>query len=176
MAGALVAAGVSGCQSNPAPKALPSKAPASTAAASPVAAAPTMPAAARGTGPKAAKAFARHFFATINYAARTGEVEELRQLATDKCDSCRAIERNISKAYAAGGHIRSKGWKVTSLSLVPAQPEKQPILNVGLIQSPELVVPRRGAEPIRYPGGRKPMTMSLLYDAGEWQVTRLDVV
>jgi hypothetical protein len=135
-----------------------------------------MPAEAEGTSPRAAKAFARHYFDVINYSARTGDTQELRKLGTDDCVSCEAIAHNIEKIYGAGGHIESEGWRLTVVSVVPGQAGMKPILDLGVVQSPESVVERAGARPTHFPGGKKPMTMYLVRVGNQWRASRIDQV
>lgn len=169
VAGAVVAAGVSGCQSNPAPKALPSKAPASTAAASPVAAAPTMPAAAKGTGPKAAKAFVRHYVDTVNYASATGNVAALRSLSANSCKSCDSVANRIASVYSAGGSIESAGWKVAALSAVPGQGEAVAV-DAALKLSPQTVLKKAHGQAHHFRGGELPVTFQVRRGTDGWVV------
>ena len=169
---------VAGCTSDASPEPAPlpteSASPGETSRPSP--SAPTLPPEAQGTSPAAAKAFARHYFEAVNYAAATGDTRELRALGTRECTSCDAIAGNIEKVYGAGGAIRSGGWQVNVLTLVPLQPKRRPIVDVGVTQSPESVVQSRGAKPKRFPGGKQPMTMHLVRRGPSWHVSRLDLV
>ena len=177
VAGAALLA-TSGCTSDEAPEPAPlptaSSSPSDTGSPSPTA--PTLPPEAEGTSPAAAKAFARHYFESVNYAAATGDTTDLRALGSSRCVSCDAIAENIEKVYGKGGVIRSAGWNVDVLTLVPLQPRRRPILDVGLRQSPETVVASRGAKPKKFPGGKQPMTMHLARRGTQWQVNRLDLV
>ena len=74
---------VAGCTSNAEPSPLPEPSTSASPSASPSATPPTMPPEAEGTSPKAAKAFARHYFDVINYAARSGDTEGLRELGDE---------------------------------------------------------------------------------------------
>lgn len=174
-AAACTAALLAGCTSNAEPTPPPAPSPPS-ASPSPSATPPSLPPEAEGTSPQAAKAFARHYFDAINYAARTGDTEGLRKLGTADCVSCEAIASNIEKIYNAGGHIESGGWKLTVVSTVPAQPRLRPVLDLGVVQSPESVVQRAGEAPSSFPGGKKPMTMYLVRVAASWQAKRIDQV
>ncbi|MGZ5418156.1 MAG: DUF6318 family protein [Nocardioides sp.] len=175
-AGACAVVLVAGCTSNAEPSPLPEPSASSSATASPSAAPPTMPPEADGTSPKAAKAFAHHYFDVINYAARTGDTEGLRELGTKDCVSCEAIASNVEKIYNAGGHIESEGWRLDVVTPVPAQPSDRPILDLGVVQSPEKVIERAGAREKSYPGGKKPMTMYLIRVGASWKADRIDEV
>ncbi|MBA2465210.1 MAG: hypothetical protein H0V42_09590, partial [Nocardioidaceae bacterium] len=118
----------------PSTSATPRPSPSDTASPSPSATPPSLPPEAEGTSPAAAKAFARHYFMAINYAAATGDTVGLRALGTENCVSCDAIASNIEKVYEAGGHIESKGWKLTIVSAVPGQQRAYPILDLGVDQ------------------------------------------
>jgi hypothetical protein len=173
----LGAAVLTGCQSNPKPPPLDDAAASSPPpTASPTSAAPTLPAEAKGTSEAAAEAFVRHFFDSLKYAINSGDTEHLRDLAANSCQSCVAISENIEKTYGAGGSISSKGWLLQSASLTPRQPRDRPILDLGVLMTPERVVERAGADPKTFGGGKQPMTMYLVRKSGEWRVTRLDRV
>lgn len=172
------------CSGNPAP-APPADAATPTATSTPspsgfssptVAAPPAMPAAARGTSVKAAKAFVRYYVATINYAAATGDAEQLRGLGTRRCISCRAIIADVHRIYSAGGFIRSKGWLLTALAAVPGQPRQAPIFQLGILESPQIVRATATSGTKHYKGGKQPMTMYLILRKTVWRVARLDLV
>jgi hypothetical protein len=117
-----------------------------------------------------------HYVALINYATRTGETTELEQLAGRRCESCATIVENIREIYSAGGSIESRGWRLTAVSLVPQQPSHQPILDLGVVESPETVTQSADGPVKRFKGGKQPMTMYLRRTADQWRVERLDLV
>jgi hypothetical protein len=133
-----------------------------------------MPPEAEGTSPKAAKAFARHYFDVINYAARTGDTDGLRELGTKDCVSCEAIASNIEKIYTAGGHIESDGWSLEMVRNLQTT-NRQSVLSLGVFLEPEVVVSRDGHEEA-HRGRQQPMTMRLVGEASEFRVIRLDLV
>jgi len=182
-----------GCDdANPSPAPMPSKSPSASDSASasasasasdppsespsPSATPPSLPAEAKGTSEASAKAFAKHYFDTVNYATRTGDTADLRTLGNEDCVSCAAIESNVEKIYSAGGRIESDGWHLRSASSVPLQPRVKPILDLGVFQSPEKVVPKSGSSAVSYDGGKQPMTMHLVREGAQWRVNRLDLV
>lgn len=138
---------------------------------------PAMPAEAEGTSPAAAKAFVRHYFEQINYAALSGDTETLRELSTDDCESCDAIASNVERIYNAGGHMETEGWKLSVVSSVPSRPSLRPAFDLGVQQSPETVL-ESGDDPSpkRYPGGRLAMTIYIKWSGSRWEVDRLDEV
>lgn len=134
-----------------------------------------MPAAARGTTPAAAKAFARYYFATINYAALSGDVSGLRSLSESGCKSCNTLIKNITKIYRAGGHIESENWEVTSATVAFRTPRVITV-DLGVTEGREVIVPRVGATPRKRSGGKQPMTLYAHSTAGGWTVAKLRVV
>ena len=137
---------------------------------------PTLPAEAVGTSPAAAKAFVRHYFDQINYAALTGDTSTLRKLSTEDCESCDAIASNVERIYNGGGQMETDGWRLTVVSAVPSRPSLRPAFDLGVRQSPEVVHESDGAAPKKYPGGRLAMTMYLDWSGSSWRVERLDEV
>lgn len=172
----LGAASLASCESNAAPPPLESPTPSPSATSRPTPAAPELPAEARGTTEASAKAFAEHYVDLINYAMNSGDVTALRALGDEACVSCRAISSNIDDTYSSGGKISSRGWLLQSVSVVPNQPAHRPILDLGIVMSPERIVRRTGAKQETFPGGKQPMTMYLRHAKGGWLVVRLDRV
>lgn len=171
-----LAATLPGCQSNPEPPPLDRAATSSSPAPSPALTAPTLPPEARGTSKAAAKAFVRHYFDAVNHAMESGDTAYLRSLAERRCKSCQTVSGNIEETYESGGSITSRGWLVQSVSVVPLQPNRRPILDLGVLMTPERVVERKGAKAKTYNGGKQPMTLYLVLVQGEWKVARLDLV
>lgn len=173
LAAGLAACLVAGCASTaePGPLPSPSSSPSvSTSTATP----PTLPPEAEGTSAKAAKAFARHYFDVINYAARTGDTDELRALGTKDCVSCEAIASNIEKIYNAGGHIESEGWSLRQIRGLQTT-RTSSVLSLAVFLEPEAVVAESGSRET-HKGRRQPMTMRLTTEADAYRVARLDLV
>jgi hypothetical protein len=167
---------LAGCTSNAEPRPLPEPTASAAVSASPSPAAtpPTLPAAAEGTSPRAAKAFARHYFDVVNYAARTGDTKDLRSLAAPGCVSCEAIASNIERIYNAGGHIESDGWTLQQARSLKTTSTRS-ILTLGVRLESEVVVTGEGDKQ-HHAGRLQPMTMHLMRDAGGFSVARLDLV
>ena len=161
----------SAADGEPTPAPVPSTTTATTSAP-PSPSAPTMPADAQGTSAKAAKAFVRFYIALINHAMATGETTELRAASADGCESCNAVIGRVEDVYAQGGHIKSKGWAVRSIQLVPGTAGAHPSLDIGLRLSPQRVYKAPDAAPERFPGGRLPITIGLEQIGSRWQVTQ----
>ncbi|HET7414971.1 MAG TPA: DUF6318 family protein, partial [Arthrobacter sp.] len=133
---------------------------------------PTLPAAARGKGARAAKAFVRYYIATMNHAVATGDTSLVHSLSASDCESCASVNERIEHVYRSGGHIASAGWKIMNVRLVPRQPHRRPLVDVGLELSPQLVIKRAGASPSRFPGGRMPVTFHLARTSHGWVVAQ----
>ena len=166
--------------SNPAPAPVPSESSAASGSASespsPSATPPTLPAVAKGTSEKSAKAFTKHYFATLNHAIATGDVDSLRRLATTNCESCANFGARLGKIYQGGGHIRSEGWAIRSVAPVVGQPTSRPILQLGMFLHPQQVLLRANGREDDFDGGKQPMTMFLVRSDGQWKVNRLDLI
>jgi hypothetical protein len=162
---------LTGCQANPRPAPLPSPEPAPSASPTPTAAAaPTLPPEARGTSMASAKAFVRHYVSLVNHAVTSGSLDELKNAAAPGCDSCDAVIDRVEHVYEAGGYIRSDGWRVRTINIVPGHSPKKPALDVGLRLSPQVVVEKKGGAKRSFDGGRLPATFYLAQSAGTWVV------
>jgi hypothetical protein len=171
----LMTAGLAGCQSRSDPVPLESESGSPVSSPSPstsatTAAAPPLPAAAKGTSEAAAKAFVRHYIALINHAMKTGDTEPLHSASARQCTSCSAVVDRVNSVYSAGGSIVSDGWRIRSLSVVPLQPNKKPIVDVGLEMSQQVVKETADARPRHFDGGRLPTTFYLALRSQGWIV------
>ena len=135
---------------------------------------PALPAEAEGMSPDAAKAFVAHWIDALNFASSTGDISTVQALSLPSCESCVASFARITEVYGAGGTIRSEGWQIRTAQLVPGQPSDQPMVDVGLRLTPQVVVESKGAEPQEFKGGRLPMTFTLEWESGVWRVGRLE--
>jgi hypothetical protein len=129
---------------------------------------PSMPAEANGNTGRAAKSFVRHYIETLNYATATGDTIPLAALDDGSCRSCSAVIGRVRNVYEAGGSIESRGWIVKSLAVV-GQP-KRPLVDAGLLLSPQRVTKKQGDRPVRYKGGRLPVTFHLIRLGHGWRV------
>lgn len=170
----LLALAVGGCTSDAEPSPMPTPSPSPVEPETPSPTPPTMPAEAEGTSPAAAKAFVRHYFDQINYAALSGDTETLRELSTDECQSCDAIAANVERIYNAGGHISEEHWQIRSIDVLKAS-NGDATLSVGARLGREVIVEATGEETVKA-GGKQPMTIFLATDNAGYRVDRLDLV
>lgn len=173
VAALVVATALTGCQSNPEPPPLetaPSASPSPSSTEPTSEPAPTMPAEAEGPSRAAAKAFVRHYVELMNHATATGNTAPLRSASDQSCTSCSAVIERIEAVYSAGGSIESDGWRVRSITFVPLQDPKRPVLDLGIEMSPQVVVEKRGAAAKEFDGGRLPATFTLRQSQQGWLV------
>ena len=112
---------LSACTSDPAPR-KPSPG-ASSASASPTRAVPTMPPQASEDSAEGAAAFVHHYVDVFNYAAATGDVDELTRLSSPDCDGCQRYIELYRDTYAAGGYFKGGDWKLGELKVSAGKPE-----------------------------------------------------
>jgi len=102
------------CSSDPAPK--EPDAPAPTTSSTPTIAVPTMPPQASEDSPEGAAAFVKHYVDVFNYAAATGDVEELTKIAT-KCASCNAYAEDFKHMDAEQRPTSRDAWTLSNISV-----------------------------------------------------------
>lgn len=169
----MAAVTLTGCQSNPEPppvEAAPSPSPSPSPTEPTTEPAPTMPAEAQGTSRAAAKAFVRHYVELMNHATATGDTGPLKSASDQGCASCNAVIERVEAVYSAGGSIASDGWEVRSVSFVPLQERDRPVVDLGIVMSPQVVIEERGAESKTFDGGRLPATFTLARSGEGWRV------
>ncbi|MET0928772.1 MAG: DUF6318 family protein [Aeromicrobium sp.] len=103
------------CSSDPAPVE-PDPTP-TTTTSTPSIPVPTMPAQASEDSPEGAAAFVAHYVDVFNYAAATGDVEELSNLSSPDCKGCQSYIDLYRDTYAAGGYFKGGDWEIGKLKL-----------------------------------------------------------
>lgn len=156
---------VAGC-TDPEPKE-----PKPTTSASPTATVPSMPAQAKENTPEGASAFVAHYIDVSNYAASTGDVEELSRLSDVRCDGCQKYVKLYRDTYAAGGYFKGGDWKPGDLRLEFGEPETYVTTTV---KSPESRF-RTSSEAVEETGDAEStlMTFGIVRSAQEWRMTQL---
>ncbi len=177
-AGALLVAGLAGCDGGDAPSPAPLEP--LTSSASPTepseSPAPTLPAEASQLSREGAKAFTRYLFEIINHAFVTGDSGALRGVSLKRCQSCEAIADNVDTIYSRGGHVETKGWELQSITRVPTYPQERPVFDLGVFRHPEHIYKPNDETPTTEGNQKQPMTLYLRWIGDVWRVARLDLV
>jgi len=87
-----------------------------TKTATPTHVAPTLPEAATKDSEEGAVAFVKHYIALLNYAANTGDVEQLRDASDPACEGCASYVSAFESTYEQGGDVTGFEWTVSSAS------------------------------------------------------------
>jgi hypothetical protein len=74
-----------------------------------------MPAQAMQDSPAGAVAFVEHYIDVFNYAARTGDVDQLSRLSSPDCDVCVNYINLYRDTYEGQGDSQVSQWRVTSI-------------------------------------------------------------
>ena len=65
-----------------------------------------------------AAAFVKHYVDVFNYAAATGDVDELSRLSSPTCDGCQRYIAKFTQIYEDGDRISQRLWTLTSDELL----------------------------------------------------------
>ncbi|MGH3345436.1 MAG: hypothetical protein ACRDO4_00515 [Nocardioides sp.] len=86
--------------------------------------------------------------------------------ASANCTPCTDFAMRVEKVYAAGGEIRTDGWRVVSIQ------ELQPgrTFRMVAVSSPQVVIAEAGAQEQRYEGGRGTYDIALRRVGDSWKV------
>ena len=90
---------------------------ASSDSPAPTATVPTMPAQAAEDSSEGAAAFVKYYVDVFNYAAATGDVDELSRLSSPDCDGCQSYIDLYRDTYKAGGYFKGGDWQMGDLQL-----------------------------------------------------------
>jgi hypothetical protein len=107
----LLLASCSGDDADAKPSPAPSTS-ATSASPTPTEPPPTMPAQANGPFPEGAPAFAKYYVDVLNHAARTGEVERLRDLSASSCTGCANYADSFERNAAQGRYLKGDLWQM----------------------------------------------------------------
>lgn len=72
---------------------------------------------AREDSPEGAAAFVYHYIKVLNYAAATGDVDELKRLSSPNCTGCARYIALYRDTYKAGGYFIGGEWSAEKLNL-----------------------------------------------------------
>lgn len=120
---------------------------------------PASPAEVRENTVTGASAFARHYWATANYATETGNTDALRDLGTKDCSACTDLEHGITRVYERRQTIVGGLVDVRDVVARPGDADIGIVVKVLLAQGKEAVVDASG-ETV----SESPATDSLLID------------
>lgn len=84
---------------------------AATTPANPDATLPPMPAVAKEFTPNGAATFVRYYVSLLDYASKTGDVEQLVRVSGPDCGGCSDYIQLFSDTYKSGGYIVGRNWK-----------------------------------------------------------------
>lgn len=69
-----------------------------------------MPPQAQEDSPEGAAAFVKHYIDVFNYAASTGDVDELSRLSSPDCEPCNKYADRFEQIYSNGDRISETLW------------------------------------------------------------------
>ena len=123
----------------------------------------------------AAKAFTRYWVTTLNQATTSGNTKQLLELSGPKCTVCTDFANMLKKIYSAGGHVETKGWKVTNVIPIAGQSLKHPGFQVVATISPQKVYTSKNAPAKTYGGGHQGMRVFLMRSGDKWLVENIEI-
>lgn len=106
---ATLALTLSACSGDDPPPPEPTSA-ATTTPANPDATLPPMPEAAKEFTPNGVATFVAHYVSVMDYASKTGDVEELSRLSDPDCGGCQDYIELFGDTYESGGYLKGRDW------------------------------------------------------------------
>ncbi|MRK01453.1 hypothetical protein GEV27_07945 [Aeromicrobium sp. S22] len=130
-----------------------------------------MPDQARQDSPEGAAAFVKHYVDVFNYAAATGDVEELTRLSAPTCEGCQSYISLYRDTYAAGGYFKGADWTIGDLRL---QEERSVTYATTLVKADPGPYRESSKEPEQVSSGKdNQVSFALQRSATAWQVTQI---
>lgn len=112
-----------------------------------------------------AREFIKRWFALINEAQRTGNVDGVLAVSGPECDTCQKFTRQVRGIYRDGGEIRGGIESIRSLT---AESETEWV--ASLVATPSEFERRRGAPTERYSGGAHRSRLVIANVQGRWVI------
>lgn len=159
------------CTSKPAP--LEPSGPPPSASASPTITVPTPVAQVSEDTPEGAAAFVKHYVDVFNYAAATGDVEELSRLSSPDCGGCQSYITLYRDTYKAGGYFKGGDWKIGDFQVKPG--EADTVLFAKVTSEAGTYVTESGSSPQPGNGENSDLTFVAKRTAQGWMLTTLEL-
>lgn len=153
------------------PKADPSPTPSTpvSTAPSPTASAPVMPAEASANTKAGAIAFVRYYVELINYAQATGDVDPLKAIEGEACESCTNVRESIRRTYGNGGSIEGGAWR-PNLTIALHNEDDSWLVSGFIRFDPERVRESATSSFVPGPGGSAMAHVTVLLSGSGWKV------
>lgn len=135
---------------------------------------PSLPApAATWTQPGGA-AFVDYWFATLNYALRTGDTSTLVGVTNTACGGCRPALDAIRGAYGEGGSLNGGSYLVREVRTSSLWTNNRPVYDVTVDRAPRSTLDRGGGTLQTVPGAPfANCTLILEWIDGKWRVLEI---
>ena len=137
----------------------------------PSAAPPEMPREAKANTPTGAANFVAYWVAVSNFAARTGNTKELRQISHRDCEGCRTYIDLFEDTYAAGGYFKGSEWRLSEVEVKPGDSEHLVFAHVdaptGTFKKSSRSEVQRGNQE------NSDLAFGVSFSKGEWRLTQL---
>lgn len=131
---------------------------------------PAIPALAKEYSKEGAKAFVAWFIRSLNHAANSGDVSQLKR-ASDDCEGCNRYMDLYRKTYAQGASFTDPGWKPVSWFL---RGSDGGYVVLTVVDAPAATYyPADGGKPREGTDDEFSLRFTVTRRAGQWVVTSL---
>jgi len=168
---------VAGCTENPPASTLPPPAttptttPRATPSQTPKPQPPVMPAAAREQTTAGVEAFVRHWMATSDYMAKTGDTRPFVDLNTAACEWCADLVTIDRDLYEVGGYrLGDLDAHISAFHLTKLLSGSKASVQYRAQLPEHSEVPKPGASPTVNAAAVMDYTLNLAYSSGQWKV------
>ncbi|MBA4609366.1 hypothetical protein H1W00_12845 [Aeromicrobium sp. Marseille-Q0843] len=145
---------------------------AATTPANPDATLPPMPAVAQEFTPNGAATFVAHYVRILDYASKTGDVEELARLSSPSCEGCTRYVDLFRSLYRNGGGAEGRDWTRSATELrFQRDKAAETLATTTLRISAGTVQESADSAAKNFPATEDLVTFGLTYDE-EWRITQ----
>jgi hypothetical protein len=132
---------------------------------------PVMPAQAKAKTKAGVEAFVRHWMATSDYLAKTGDSHSFAALNTTSCEWCAELVKGDEQLYAAGGYRSGDlDAEVTTFHLTKVTNNGRASVQYRADLPAYLEAPRSGMSPTPNKSAVIDYTLNLVQVDGQWKV------
>ena len=128
-----------------------------------------MPPSAAEFTPDGAATFVSYYVSVLDYASKTGDVNELTRISDPQCEGCNRYIDLFREIYDAGGKISGRDWTPSEIDLRFRSTKGAETSAAFALQiSAGTVQDSREAEPRNHPAATDPVIIGMKHENG-WQ-------
>jgi hypothetical protein len=121
--------------------------------------------------PETPEEFVRRWVDADTHMQNTGDADEYRRMSS-RCKSCKAYAKRIESIYAAGGYVRTDGWRIDALKVADPTPAGEVDVTISIHAPPTQYIEQAGGQVQHFKGGDAEYIISITKIEESWSTIR----